>query len=257
MQHASFHDLWSPQPRLPSSLLRYTCGYEDEDEFLRSGSEIKTMFDLALRNHLGLAFEACRNVLDFGCGCGRVLRHVRAERVFGCDSHAGCVSYCRASFEHASCYRNAERPPLIYRDDAFDLVLAFSVFSRMPLELEEVWLAELTRVGAPSCAYLISVHGDWLIEHLGVERAVADKSGFHFSRGQAGSPHGYSGSSEISYHTSEYISREWSRYFDIVAVIKGDDPGRYLAPDEGFSPIGAVPWFRPMGEDLVVARKRA
>lgn len=248
------------EPGVPSDLIRYACGYDDFDEFLRDGMEVKTMLGLALENTFGTEFGNYENVLDFGCGCGRLTRHVRAPRLFGCDIHEGCVAYCKSNLSHADFFKNEMLPPLVFRDGLFDLVYAFSIFSVLDAEMENVWLAELARVGRPSCIYLLTVHGDWIIEKtLGDEAAKASEAGFYFK--PAHRRHGCSNDfpeyCEASYHTASYIRNEWSRHFEIVDIIEGDQSARYLADGQAFAPAGSVPVFQPMGQALVIARKRA
>jgi hypothetical protein len=150
-------------------------------------------------------------------------------------------------------------PPLDFRDGLFDLVYSFSVFSHLEKELEMRWLQELERVGSSGCLYLFTVHGDWVVEAtLGAERAQAEAAGFYFHHVHSRSntelefPPWY----EASYNTSGYIRRTWSQFFEVVSVIKGDKPDNYLWDDLRFAPEGNIESFRPMGQDLVVMRKR-
>jgi hypothetical protein len=159
----------------------------------------------------------------------------------------------------AAFYRNDLMPPLIYRNGLFNLVYSFSVFSHLRHDVEEAWLAELARVGAPGCVYLLTVHGEWVIEKtLGADTETARARGFFYKevhqrhRTENDFPDYY----EASYHTSDYIRAHWSSHFDILAIVKGDNPDRYLPDGEAFEPAGTVPVLRPMGQDLVVAIKR-
>jgi len=248
-------------PETPVELIKYTCGTESAEEFLRSGFEAASMFNLALKKYAGRLFADFATILDFGCGCGRITRFVGTEgELFGCDVNPVVVNFCKTHFPRASFYKNSLMPPLIYRDGLFDLIYSFSVFSHLRQDVEDAWLAELARVGAPGCIYLLTVQGDWMIEAtLGAEAAAARNAGFYYRRVHqrhniaTDFPDYY----ESSYHTSTCIKAQWSRHFDILAVIKGDDSGRYLGENMAFAPLGTVPLLRPMGQDLVVARRRA
>lgn len=248
------------KPSVPADLIRYTCGTDSFEEFLRSGFETATMFNLALRKYTGKLFSDFQRILDFGTGCGRMVRHIEPKgALFGCDVNRLVVDYCKSSFRHASFYRNDLMPPLIYREGLFDLVYSFSVFSHLRLDVEDAWLRELARVGAPGCVYLITIQGDWMIEAtLGTEAAEAQAKGFYYKsvHQRHGSEADFPDYYESSYHTATYVKKEWARHFEILAVIKGDDPGRYLSGALQFAPHGTVPLLRPMGQDLVVAVKR-
>ena len=251
----------SVQPDTPAEFLRYTCATDSFEEFLRSGFETASMFNLALNKFAGRTADSFHSVLDFGSGCGRLARYMKpAGQLFGCDVHPTLYAFCNERFGYGSFYRNALMPPLIYRDGLFDLVYSFSVFSHLSREVEDAWLAELARVGAPGCVYLMTVHGDWMIEKtLGEETQAAIDAGFYYrhvherQKTQNDFPDYY----ESSYHTSEYIHATWAEHFEIITIVKGDNPARLLTSEQAFVPEGDVPRLRPMGQDLVVARKRA
>jgi SAM-dependent methyltransferase len=257
-------EVTTAEPRLvsvPAPLMRYTANKDDFDNFQRGGHEVFTMFNLAAQRYGGKPIRQFNTVLDFGCGAGRVMQYVPAgPRMFGCDVNAELVSFMHREFPDAEVYQNAFTPPLKYAAGQFDLVYCFSVFSHLEEENERAWLKELSRVGGSGCLYLVTVHGDWVIEAtLGSEREAAEKAGFYYRKalkrhGTAMDfPEGY----ESSYHTSAYIRENWSRHFEILAIIRGDRPENYLWGDSRFMPEGVVPRFRPMGQDLVVMRKRS
>jgi SAM-dependent methyltransferase len=218
------------------------------------------MLDLAARRYARKKINGFRRVLDFACGSGRVMQYIGdGPKLYGCDIAAPLVSFAKNVCTRATVFTNDFEPPLDIREGLFDLVYAFSVFSHLAEDLEMRWLQELHRVGAPDCLYLLTVHGDWVIEAtLGEERARAEAAGFYFryvcSRdgSELDFPVGY----EASYHTSDYIRRRWSELFEVRAIIKGDDPSNYLWGDVKFAPEGEVQRFRAMGQDLVVLWKR-
>jgi SAM-dependent methyltransferase len=244
----------------PAEFIRYTCGTEDYDEYQRSGREVFTMFDLAARRYGGKPMCQFKRVLDFACGAGRIIQFIPdGPKLYGCDVAKPLVAFVRSHYTHATVHNNDPEPPLDFRDSLFDLVYAFSVFSHLQEDVEMRWLQELQRVGAPECLYLLTVHGDWFIQAtLGAERAQAEAAGFYFrdahTRGNTDLefPVGY----ENSYHTSSYIRETWSQFFEVCSVIKGDNPSNYLWGEEKFAPEGNVQRFRPMGQDLVILRKR-
>src|SRR5205807_145167 len=78
------------------------------------------------------AFEA---VLDFGCGCGRVMRHLHGlknVKLHGTDYNPRLVDWCRTNLPFATFGLNQLQPPLAYEDSTFDLAWAFSVFTHLP-----------------------------------------------------------------------------------------------------------------------------
>lgn len=247
-------------PVVPADMIRYTCGHEDYEEYLRSGFEVASMFNLALNKNFGKLISDFSSILDFGCGSGRVARYVNPTgQFFGCDINRRIANFCAETIHKGQFHQSPTMPPLKFSDAAFDLIYSFSVFSHLSRSVEEVWLAELARVAKPGCVLLVTVHGDWSIEAtLGPEREKAEAEGFYYrhvyQRHQT--EHDFPDYYEASYHTSEWIRRHWSTHFDIVDIIKGDNPARYFAPGQAFAPQGDVPLIRPMGQDMVVAIRR-
>src|SRR5205085_4160892 len=73
---------------LPPARLRAQAGprHADAGFFLRSGRNHASLIRDILHEN-GARVEDCRAILDWGCGCGRVLRHwsqLHGPRIVGC-----------------------------------------------------------------------------------------------------------------------------------------------------------------------------
>lgn len=152
-------------PLPPRELAAYVTGGvlpQDgwEDEFDAVGAALKTQLLAQLPD--GLADGA--RVLDFGCGSGRLLRHLLGEgarcEIHGCDIDGASVAWVQ---EHlcpplAGAHRCPPEPPLAFEDAAFDVVLAVSVFSQMAVGWE-AWLLELRRLLRPGGLLVLTLMG--------------------------------------------------------------------------------------------------
>lgn len=120
-----------------------------------------------------------RAILDFGCGCGRVMRHwPAAERpeVYGCDYNPSLVAWCAENFTAVRVARNELAPPTPYVSESFDLIYALSVFSHLDRQLQRDWLAEFRRLLRPGGLLVLSVLGDTMRHRLSApERAGFDR----------------------------------------------------------------------------------
>lgn len=160
----------------PASLIKAVAGTSDRSWFWEGGAlGAETVVDLLARR--GIALEDLDRVLDFGCGCGRVLRHLRARapgrgpRLYGSDYNRKLVKWCRRSLPFAEVATNRLHPPIRYTDGMFDLIYAFSVFTHLTVPLQRAWMDELHRVLRPGGLLIISVHGDFYLDQLsGPER---------------------------------------------------------------------------------------
>ncbi len=160
------------------------------------------------------------SILDFGCGCGRVLRHVKARteaRLFGTDLNPALVEWCSRELPIGEFRVNGLEPPLSFAADSFDLVYAFSVFTHMPEDLQRGWIEELTRVLRPGGLLLLTTQGEayetWLAEpeRLEFRRAgllVRDPS--------------FAGSNRcLVYHTADYVTSTLAAGLEVRRFVPG------------------------------------
>jgi SAM-dependent methyltransferase len=155
---------------VPPKELRVRAGPRAADVgfFLETGARDLEMIVDALRRD-GAEVGQLRAVLDFGCGCGRVLRNWQDRRgpaIHGCDLSQEQIDWCRRNLTFAQFTRNELKPPLAYPGETFDLVYAFSVFTHLPEELQLDWMDELFRVLRPGGYLLISTHGEPYLDRL-------------------------------------------------------------------------------------------
>jgi SAM-dependent methyltransferase len=158
-----------PPPRLRTTV----AGTPDAAWFLQGGRAAAD----AIRHVLPVPVESLGAVLDFGCGCGRVVRWWQdlPGEVHGTDYNAGLVQWCRPNLPFATFRVNDLEPPLAYDDGAFDLVYALSVLTHLPVDVQERWLDELARVTRAWA--IVSVHGDAYRPRLSVEEGLAYDAG--------------------------------------------------------------------------------
>jgi SAM-dependent methyltransferase len=113
---------------------------------------------------VGSSLAEHRRLLDFGCGCGRILRWLDdlepGVELHGCDIDGDAVAWVAANLPWVRAVQNDPTPPLPYDDDYFDLVFNYSVFTHLPEDLQDQWLAELDRVTHPDGLLLLTVSGD-------------------------------------------------------------------------------------------------
>jgi SAM-dependent methyltransferase len=149
-------------PLPPAALRTRVAGTANAEWFLSSGRTHAAAIREIMAG-VGSPLESAAGILDFGCGCGRVVRRWRdlGARVHGADHDEPAVAWCRENLPFASFTVNDLAPPLSYDDDSFDLVYAISVFTHTPSELQLPWLEELTRVVRPGGHVLLTTHGDW------------------------------------------------------------------------------------------------
>jgi SAM-dependent methyltransferase len=215
--------------RLPPPSLRVQAGprHADARFFLRSGQDHAELIR-GLLAEVGTSVEALEAILDWGCGCGRVLRHwsqLSDTRLCGCDINPRMVDWCRANLDFAEVERNDVSPPLSHDAASFDLVYAFSVMTHLPEELQHRWMQECLRVLKPGGYLLITTLGAYYLTRNRLSEAERKR----FLAGEVvvlyeGSP----GTSLCSaYHPPEYIQHRLAAGYERVAFRPAGDEGRH------------------------------
>ncbi len=199
-------------PVPPAVLRMRVAGTGDYDWFLKGGERAEAGIRAALARH-GAVPERFGAMLDFGCGCGRVVRRWNAlTGVQGCDLSAEAIAWCRANLPFGEFATNSGKPSLRYPDTAFDFVYALSVFTHLAAGLQGAWMQELRRVLRPGGLLLITTHGTGFTEHLSTsERARYDAGELvvHWA--------GLAGSNLCSaFHPEAYLRGPFSDGFELL-----------------------------------------
>jgi SAM-dependent methyltransferase len=116
----------------------------------------------AILDRAGIALNGSETILDFGCGCARLARHLAGWTrgdLLGRDRSASAIRWCREHLPFGQFETNALRPPLALGDATVDLCVAWSVFTHLDESLAEAWLAELHRVLTPGGHALLTTQG--------------------------------------------------------------------------------------------------
>jgi SAM-dependent methyltransferase len=121
----------------------------------------------------------CGSILDFGCGCGRVIRQLlllKGPTFFGRDLNTSAISWCKANLKSASFATNRLVPPLSDGPETYDLVYALSVFTHLPEASQRGWVDELARILRPGGHLVLSTHGEYYfsILHPGEQKKFRD-----------------------------------------------------------------------------------
>ena len=195
---------------LPPAYLRVkVCGTIAPEGYTESGMAHARMLMDVMRQ-AGADPNEFQSVLDFGCGCGRILSALQTlmpqAQFTGTDAEADLIEWPRAHLKQASFGVNTPEPPLPYPDSQFDLIYAYSVFTHLDERLQFLWLEELRRVAKPGAMLILTVHG------------TSDENKFEFVKNDAWSdffPDHY----HTTFHGRAYVQKHWSRYFTIAAYV--------------------------------------
>jgi len=217
----------------------WTPGTDVVARYLSDGRAIAALLSSLLQGAQPAGERA--RVLDFGCGVGKVSRHLAKDapgvELFGCDIDATSIEWMSAHHSYGSFFRVDETPGLPCEDGFFDLIYAISVFTHLTDDWAG-WLLELHRVLAPNGLLVVTTLGEGMVELERGGRWEEDAIGMNvLRRGQD-----WAGGGPTVFHSHWWIREHWGRAFEIVEI-------RQERRDDG-SPLPGV-------HDVVIMKPRA
>lgn len=148
----------------PRDLAFDALNHVDWIAYRESGLRHAAMFARILGTVLGRG--RALDVLEWGCGPGRLIRHLPAllgeppSRFTGSDYNPESVAWCSANLPGIAFVENGLHPPLPFADASFDAVYNFSVFTHLSEAVQLAWAAELRRVLRPGGLLVCTTHGE-------------------------------------------------------------------------------------------------
>jgi SAM-dependent methyltransferase len=178
-------------------------------------------FDSALRS-AEKRLSDFESVLDFGVGCGRVARRISELypiKLIGADIDPEAIAWLQQNYAPrvGQFVLFPHMPPSDFKEEVFDLIYSISVFTHLNEKMQFSWLAELRRVVKRGGYLLLTVHGENHHQSAPphVQRTIRE-NGFCYDEA-AGITEGLPEFYKNTYHTRQYVEREWSRFFEILS----------------------------------------
>jgi SAM-dependent methyltransferase len=147
-------------PRFPHGSLQRRIGGSADDHTLREIYQ----FYIHMKHWatvLGREPHWGSRLLDFGCGWGRCTRffwkEISSEGIFGVDVNGDLIANCDALGNPGSFYQINPRGTLPFKDQSFDLIIAYSVFTHLPEDVADHWMRELARIARPGCVFGLTI----------------------------------------------------------------------------------------------------
>lgn len=115
----------------------------------------------AIAEHYGADLTGA-NVLDWGCGHGRVIRHFAQRQVgqsWAVDIDPENVSWLGEHLPSVQASTVPLVPPTELPSDHFDLVYGISVMTHLTRGVQQLWLAELKRITKPGGLVVLTFAG--------------------------------------------------------------------------------------------------
>jgi len=201
-------------PLPPAYLREWVAGTDDLHWFLEGGELGGQTISSILAKH-NIELEKLESVLDFGCGCGRVIRHLHlyeAVRLHGTDCNQAAIAWCDENLNFAEFGTNPLEPPTRYRQHSFDLIYAFSVFTHLTESLQAAWMQEMRRILKPQGLLIITVHGDYYLPQITLSEQARYQRGELVVTGEEAVGQNLC----AAYHPEPYVRNILAKDFEVV-----------------------------------------
>jgi len=223
-----FYPVRNSRLPLPKGDNMRRIGSSEPDWFLFSGASFVGKIPNIVQRFSGDFSLKDISVLDWGCGCGRLTRHLIDEDygdVTGIDIDPVNIDWCTANLPGASFSLVSPYLPTELPAENFDLIIGHSVFTHLT-ELDQfMWLAEITRLLKPGGLALVTIMGNYsaaidpfsslaynyLMKHGFLDVGWQDdgvdsqKPGFY----------------RRIFHTTDYVNRHWTNSLEVVSIQDG------------------------------------
>jgi SAM-dependent methyltransferase len=127
--------------------------------------------------------ESPAAIAEWGCGPGRIIRHMRAVsknddlRVIGADYNERSISWASSAIDGVEFLTNSLAPPLPLADDSVDCLYSTSVYTHLSEAMHFAWFEDNIRVVRPNGLVIFTTHGDFFRQKLLKQEKVTYDSG--------------------------------------------------------------------------------
>jgi SAM-dependent methyltransferase len=206
---------------LPSpELMAMTTDSYWSRSFLETGQATsETIKRILSANDLDIgSFE---NVLDFGCGSGRIMRYwkdVSGPSFFGVDYNPYLVEWCRNNLRFGDFRRVFPDEQIPHSDEAFDFIYSYSVFTHLDLSSQQFWMRELQRVLRPGGFLYLTLRGERYAEVLSSEERRRFDAGEMVVKAER-----VSGSNAcLAHHPEAFVRDQLAPGMTVVDIVPSD-----------------------------------
>jgi SAM-dependent methyltransferase len=221
------NELSTPLP--DEELIFLVNGHRDRSAF--EISRLATVQNIcALLDEASIDHREFRKILDFGCGCGRILAgwepFLRTDlKLYGVDINERLVDFCQKNIPFADASVSRYLPPLKqFARGQLDFVYAASVFTHLNARSARAWAREFRRIVRPGGVLMMSFHGAWYAPEL--ERIsrfgprTLNRKGFYvFLHGKAQET--WKGSNSYATFMTPEFAEKLFRGFELIKTFPG------------------------------------
>jgi 2-polyprenyl-3-methyl-5-hydroxy-6-metoxy-1,4-benzoquinol methylase len=151
-----------PEIELPSDYLMYESFQLNYEQYYHRSRSAAAELLQCFARYFPESGEL--RVLDWGCGPGRIIRHMPALApsnycFFGTDYNAASIAWCSKAIPEVSFALNTVEPPTSFDTESFNVIYGISILTHLPERLHTKWYEELFRLLKPGGILYLTTQG--------------------------------------------------------------------------------------------------
>jgi ubiquinone/menaquinone biosynthesis C-methylase UbiE len=152
----------NPEVKLPPDYLIYESFQINYQKYYTESIDTAKWVADHFKKHIELKDK---KILDWGCGPGRIIRHLPVVvgngcEYFGTDYNSKSIEWCSSNLPDIQFNKNSLNASLPYSDDFFDAIYGISIFTHLSEQLHYDWYSELFRILKPGGIMFLTTQGD-------------------------------------------------------------------------------------------------
>ncbi|MFZ4427575.1 MAG: class I SAM-dependent methyltransferase, partial [Saprospiraceae bacterium] len=206
----------------PPPYMLYEAFRMDYQKYWESGQATARWIQSVTAGHLpvGVALD----ILDWGCGPARVLRHLpgvfgEGHRCRGADYNPLTVAWCREQAGLGQVTLCPSAPPCPYDTGTFDLIYGISVFTHLPESAHYRWREELLRIAKPGGILFLTLQGPAFLGKLQPFEQQLFTQGKPVFRGKTRAGH----RTFSAFHPEPWARDFFAGQFEVITYLPGGE----------------------------------
>lgn len=154
--------LKNPDVKLPPDYLIYESFQMNYQKYYTESFETAKWLTDHFKKHIDLKDK---RILDWGCGPGRLIRHLptivgNGCEYYGTDYNKKSIDWCSNNLPDIKFNNNTLVAHLPYEDNFVDVIYGISIFTHLSEQLHFDWYHELYRILKPNGIMFLTTQGD-------------------------------------------------------------------------------------------------
>jgi ubiquinone/menaquinone biosynthesis C-methylase UbiE len=218
-----------PEVALPPDYLIYESFQIHYPKYYTESKDAAAWLARHFARHVSLQNK---HILDWGCGPGRIIRHMpevvgNGCRYYGTDYNAQSIAWCQKHLPGIQFNQNPLHAQLPYPDQSMDVIYGISIFTHLSEPLHQDWFQELYRVLRPGGILFLTTQGDHFKQKLLADELASYEAGKLVVRGDVKEGH----RTYSAFHPPAFMRALFSNAQVLEHITRPLEQGRALPQD--------------------------